>query len=70
LGILQRALKVVTEPPDGLMLNMRGTWSHLTNEELDKCTSPIFRPLAYVLSYTHAVLQERRKYGKIGWNVA
>lgn len=24
LGILQKALKVVTEPPDGLMLNMRG----------------------------------------------
>ena len=27
LGILQRSLKVVTEPPDGLKLNMRATYS-------------------------------------------
>jgi dynein heavy chain len=28
-----------------------------------------FKSLIYVLSYTHAVLQERKKFGKIGWNV-
>ena len=28
-----------------------------------------FRPLVWVLALFHAVVQERRKYGKIGWNV-
>jgi dynein heavy chain len=25
--------------------------------------------LVYVVSFFHAIIQDRRKYGKIGWNV-
>jgi dynein heavy chain len=70
LGILQRSLKVVTEPPDGLKLNMRASYSRIDQALLDECPHPAFRPLLYVLCFYHAVVQERRKYGKIGWNVA
>eukprot|EP01028_Stygiella_incarcerata_P003072 TRINITY_DN1583_c0_g3_i1.p1 TRINITY_DN1583_c0_g3~~TRINITY_DN1583_c0_g3_i1.p1 ORF type:complete len:4602 (-),score=1271.77 TRINITY_DN1583_c0_g3_i1:125-13930(-) len=69
LGILQRSLKVVTEPPNGLKLNMRSTYSRITEEQLEECPHGAFRPLVYVLTFFHAVVQERRKYGKIGWNV-
>ena len=69
IGILQRSFKVVTEPPDGLMLNMKSSFSKVTQEVLDECPSPAFRPLVYVLTFFHAVVQERRKYGKVGWNV-
>ena len=70
LGILQRSLKVVTEPPDGLKLNMRSTYSKIDEATLEESLHTAYRPLVFVLTYLHAVVQERRKYGKIGWNVA
>ncbi|XP_042277329.1 dynein axonemal heavy chain 10 isoform X2 [Thunnus maccoyii] len=69
IGILQKSLKVVTEPPNGLKLNMRATYSKISHETLTTCPHPVFRSLVYVLVFFHAVVQERRKYGKIGWNV-
>lgn len=69
LGILQRSLKVVTEPPDGLKLNMRATYSRIDTAMLEECPHWAFRPCLYVLAFLHAVVLERRKYGKIGWNV-
>ena len=69
LGILQRSLKVVTEPPDGLKLNMRATYSRIDSTALEQCPHWAFRPCLYVLAFLHAVVLERRKYGKIGWNV-
>ena len=70
LGILQRSLKVVTEPPDGLKLNMRATYSRIDASTLEECPHWAFRPCLYVLTFLHAVVLERRKYGKIGWNVS
>ncbi|XP_053327864.1 dynein axonemal heavy chain 10 [Spea bombifrons] len=69
IGILQKSLKVVTEPPNGLKLNMRATYFKITHEALDACPHPAFKSLVYVLAFFHAVVQERRKFGKIGWNV-
>ncbi|XP_007489994.2 dynein axonemal heavy chain 10 isoform X1 [Monodelphis domestica] len=69
IGILQKSLKVVTEPPNGLKLNMRATYFKISHDMLEQCPHPAFKPLVYVLAFFHAVVQERRKFGKIGWNV-
>jgi dynein heavy chain len=68
-GILQKSLKVVTEPPDGLKLNMKSIISKLTEESLNEYPHPAFKPLVYVICFLHAIVLDRRKYGKIGWNV-
>jgi len=70
MGILQRSLKVVTEPPEGLKLNIKQTYAKVSDADLDSCSSPSFRPLMYVLAFFHAIVQDRRKFGRIGWNVA
>ena len=70
ISILQRSLKVVTEPPNGLKLNMRNTYHKIPPSALEECPHTAFKPLVYVLAFFHAVVQERRKYGKIGWNIS
>ena len=69
IGILQRALKVVTEPPNGLKLNISSNYAKITDDTLNQCPHKAFKPLVYVLAFFHAVVQERRKYGKVGWNI-
>ncbi|GFO07646.1 dynein heavy chain 10, axonemal [Plakobranchus ocellatus] len=70
IGILQRSLKVVTEPPNGLRLNLRSTYLKLPVNALAECEHPNFPTLVFVLAFFHAVVQERRKYGKVGWNIS
>ena len=62
-------LQVVTEAPNGLKLNLRSTFHKISTPALAECPHPAFPPLVYVLAFFHAVVQERRKYGKIGWNI-
>lgn len=61
IGILQRSIKVVTEPPNGLKLNMLASYSKVSEEALTACPHPAFKPCVFVLAFFHAVVQERRK---------
>ncbi|KAJ9583316.1 hypothetical protein L9F63_022333, partial [Diploptera punctata] len=70
IGILQRSLKVVTEPPNGLKLNLRSTYFKMRAQVLESCTHSAYKSLVFVLAFFHAVVQERRKYDKIGWNIS
>ena len=62
--------QVVTEPPNGLKLNLRSTYHKISAIALADCPHEAFASLVYTLAFFHAVVQERRKYGKIGWNVS
>ena len=57
---------MVTEPPNGLKLNMLASYSKVSEEVLMSCPHEAFRPCVFVLAFFHAVVQERRKYGKVG----
>lgn len=49
--------QVVTEPPNGLRLNMNQSYSKISEDVLADCPHPAFRPLVYVLAFFHAVVQ-------------
>jgi dynein heavy chain, axonemal len=70
IGILQKSLKVVTEPPNGLKLNLRSTFFKMQSNVLQSCQHEAFKPLVFVLAFFHAVVLERRKYGKLGFNIS
>ena len=69
IGILQTAMKIVTEPPDGLRQNINALTSKLTDESLKQCEHPNYKGLSYVIMFFHAILLDRKKFGKIGFNV-
>ena len=69
LSIVSNSIKITTEPPSSLKLNMVQTFSKITDEQIMECPSPYFKPLVYTLAFFHATIQERQKFGKLGWNV-
>ncbi|MCQ2815655.1 MAG: hypothetical protein MJ252_00165 [archaeon] len=70
MGILHKSFKVVTEAPDGLQPNMGRVFGSIKEEEFESdSTHAAYKPLVFVISFFHSVMQDRKKYGKIGWNV-
>merc|ERR1719235_1189784 len=69
MGVLQRSLKVVTEPPEGIRLNVKQSYTKISDADLDRCSHKGYRSLIFVLAFFHAIVQDRRKFGRIGWNV-
>merc|ERR1719284_2171100 len=70
IGLLQLVIKVTLEPPAGLKAGLARTYSTMVSQELlDKIDHDKWRTLVYAQSFLHSVVQERRKFGPIGWCV-
>jgi len=70
ISILQNGLKYTTEPPAGIKANMTRTYAELNETEFSACKkNHEWKTLLYGLSLFHAAVQERRKFGPLGWNV-
>jgi dynein heavy chain len=58
------------EPPTGLKSNLLRTYANLDTASLNDCKKPSeFRKLMFSFSFFHAIVQDRRKFGPIGWNI-
>jgi len=70
IGLLQIAIKVTLEPPAGLKAGLFRTYSTMVSQELiDKIDHEKWRALVWTQSFLHSIVQERRKFGPIGWCV-
>ena len=63
------SIKVTNEAPVGLRAGLRASYQWVTQDTLDAVARPEWRPLLFALCFLHSVVQERRKFGPIGWNV-
>ncbi|XP_038822889.1 dynein heavy chain 6, axonemal-like [Salvelinus namaycush] len=72
-SILQRAIKIAVEPPRGLKEKLLHTFSpsgEVTERSFCKMDcSPAWKTLLFSLCFFNAIVQERKKYGPLGWNI-
>lgn len=70
VSILQNGIKLTTEPPRGLKANLKRSLQDIKDSFLDECSKPeVLHKLVFGLCYFHAIIQERKKFGPLGWNI-
>ena len=70
IGLLQMATKVTNEPPKGLKAGLQRSYTVIVDQDrIDRIETPTWRTLLFALCFTHSVVQERRKFGPLGWCV-
>ena len=71
VAVLQNGVKMTLEPPTGLRANIRMTYLSIAQERMEESTKPrAWRKLLFAISFFHAIVQERRKYKALGWNIS
>jgi dynein heavy chain len=69
ISLLQLSLKLTNEPPAGARASMKRTISSLTQQTIDTVELSEWRRLLYVLAFFNTTVQERRKFGPLGWAI-
>jgi dynein heavy chain len=73
VDLLQRSIKVTLEAPAGLKAGLERTWAgsgaSIHSERFGRQDNPIWRDQLLCISFIHSIVQERRKFGPIGFNI-
>lgn len=63
---------MAVEPPQGLkekLLHAVGVTREVADKNFSRPDCPVWKTLVFSLCVFHAIVQERKKYGTLGWNV-
>ncbi|XP_060586003.1 dynein axonemal heavy chain 6-like [Ruditapes philippinarum] len=70
VSVLQNSVKVTNEPPKGLKANTRRAFAEITpNYFEDHVLGNDWRRIVFGVCFFHAIIQERKKFGPLGWNI-
>merc|ERR1711871_414803 len=70
IGLLQISIKMTDEPPSGMKAGLRKSYNtFLSQDWLEAVNREEWRPMLYALCFMHSIVQERRKFGPLGFCV-
>ena len=68
LGLLQMSTKVTNEPPAGMRAGVLRSYTVMVDQDrLERLDMPEWRKLVFAMCFQHSAVQERRKFGPLGW---
>jgi dynein heavy chain len=68
--VLQNGIKLTNEPPRGIKANLKRSFQSVEEAQYEACSKKRqYKKLFFGLCFFHAIVQERRKFGPLGWNI-